>query len=331
VTLSGSTVLVTGGAGFIGSHIVEDLVQAGARVRVLDDLSSGRREHLEAVRHDVELVEGTILDPDVVVAAARGADAICHQAAQLEIIRCIEDPVDDLRSNTEGTLNVLEAAKRCDVPKVVYASSACVYGQAEVVPSPEEHPTRPNWPYGISKLATEHYARLYNDYYGIETAGLRYSIVFGPREWYGRVLTAWLRRALDGEPPVVWGGHQQRDFVYVADVARANVLLLEADGLTDEVFNVSTGIGTSIRELADLLSGALGLPEPIFEELAEGEASEHLAGRIRLPAELERLVLDPSRIGERLGWRPETALRDGIQRELEWLRAHADLWTEMHY
>jgi UDP-glucose 4-epimerase len=331
VTLSGSTVLVTGGAGFVGSHIVEDLVHAGARVRVLDDLSSGRVEHLAAVRDDVELVEGTILDQDAVDAAARGCDAICHQAAQLEIIRCIEEPVEDLRSNTEGTLKVLEAARRQDVPKVVYASSACVYGQAIVVPSPEEHPTRPNWPYGISKLATEHYARLFNDYYGIETAGLRYSIVFGPREWYGRVLTAWLRRALDGLPPVVWGGHQQRDFVYVTDVARANRLCLEADGLADDVFNVSTGIGTSIRELAELLSDALGLPEAIYEDLAQGEVSEHVTGRVRLPAELEQLVLDPSRIGERLGWRPEVALADGIRHELAWLERHAEQWTEMHY
>ncbi len=324
-------VLDTGGAGFIGSHIVEDLVHRGARVRVYDKLSSGCEANLDPVRRDVEIVRGDILDVEDLRRAAVGMDVICHQAAQLEIIRCIEAPVEDLRSNTQGTLNVLETAKACGIRKVVFASSACVYGQAQYTPQDEAHPTLPNWPYGISKLATEHYARLYHDSYGIETIGLRYSIVYGPREWYGRVLTAFLKRALEKKPPVIWGGHQQRDFVYVTDVARMNRLCVEHDGLAHRILNVSTAVPTSIVELATLVCDLFNLDEPVFEDVAEGNPSPLMQGRIRLPAELQKMVLDNRRAGELLGWVPEVGLRDGIRKEMDWLKDNAARWVEMHY
>ena len=332
MNLAHARVLVTGGAGFIGSYIVEDLVRAGARVRVFDNFSSGLRENLDAVAADVEVVEGDILDREALVAACKGIDAISHQAAQLEIIRCIEDPVADLRINAEGTLNVFQAAVAAGAGRVVYASSACVYGQARYTPQDEDHPREPNWPYGVSKHATEGYGRLYHDYYGMQTVGLRYAIIYGPREWYGRVLTAFLRRALDGAPPVVWGGAQERDFTFVEDVAACHRRCLEQDDLGAAVLNVSTGVATSIAALAGLVVEVCGLDQPpVYEDVAEGQVSELVPGRMRLPAELKQMVLDNRRARELLGWAPRVELREGLLREFAWLREHAERWQTMHY
>lgn len=206
-----------------------------------------------------------------------------------------------------------------------------MYGQAQYVPQSEDHPTSPNWPYGISKLAAEYYARLYYDYYQIETVGLRYAIVYGPREWYGRVLTVLLQRALQGLAPVVWGGIQQRDFVYIDDVALFNRLCVEADGLGCSVYNVSTGLGTSIRDLADRVCATFDLGEPIYEEVAEGQSSEIVKGRMRLPAELQVMILDNRKGTEALSWFPAVALDQGIVLEMEWLQNQPWRWQEMHY
>jgi len=331
MNLKGLRILVTGGAGFIGSHIVEDLVKAGAIVRVFDNFSSGLRENLCHIGGDIEIIEGNLLDKEALLSAAVGVDAISHQAAQLEIIRCIEEPIEDLRTNAEGTLNVLDSAKRLGISKVVYASSACVYGQARYVPQDEGHPTLPNWPYGISKLATEHYARLYYEYYGISTIGLRYAIVYGPREWYGRVLTAFLRRALEKKPPVIWGGDQQRDFVYVDDIVHLHRLCLERDGLGNQAFNASTGVGTSIRQLAETVCELFDLDASVYEDIHEGEASDLVSGRIRLPAELEQMILANDKAKRTFGWAPVTDLQEGLLSEMAWLREHRDRWTTMHY
>jgi UDP-glucose 4-epimerase len=332
VTLDGRRVLVTGGAGFIGSHIVDDLVSAGAQVVVYDNFSSGVRENLVQAAGRIRTVEADVLDLDALVRAADGCDVICHQAAQLEITKCIDDAAGDLRCNTEGTLNVLEAARRCGVPKVVYASSACVYGQAAYTPQDERHPTVPNWPYGVSKLAAEHYARLYPEYYGIETIGLRYSIVYGPREWFGRVLTVYLKRALAGEPPVVWGGTQERDFVFVSDVVACHRRVLDTDGLGCEILNVSTGVPTTIRALAAAIARTFGLAGPIDEPTKPGEVSSLVTGRMRLPAELRQMVLSPARAAARVGWTPVTDLATGLSDEIAWLRAGGVArWTAMHY
>ena len=194
--LQGVRVLVTGGAGFIGSQIVESLVRQGAKVRVFDNFSSGLRANLERVAKDIEVVEGDVRDRDAVFQATRGCQVVNHQAAQLEITKCMEDPIDDLRANTEATIHVLDAAAKTGVERLIYASSACVYGQPKYIPSDEtNHPTNPNWPYGASKLAAEKYAAIFHDMTGIPMTGLRYAIIYGPREWYGRVLTM-LRRGL---------------------------------------------------------------------------------------------------------------------------------------
>jgi UDP-glucose 4-epimerase len=333
MTLSGSKVFVTGGAGFIGSFVVEELVRAGCRVTVYDNLRSGHRENLAAVAGEIEFLEDTILDRERLTNACAGHDAICHQAAQLEITRAIDDPVEDLETNTIGTLNVFEAARANGIEKVVFASSAGVYGQAVQTPQHEDdHPTEPNWAYGVSKLATEKYAAIYGELYGLRTVALRYGIVYGPREWYGRVLTIFLRRALDGESLVVFGdGEQVRDFVYVDDVVRANLLCLEQDAADGTMLNVSSATGTTINELAEIVRGtAGGGSEVVHEDVAEGESSRYY-DRIRLPMELRTLVQANSKAKELLGWEPTVDLRDGIRNEYEWLQESEGRWHTMTY
>lgn len=323
-------VFVTGGAGFIGSHIVDSLVRANARVTVYDDLSSGFRENLPSGGR-VKLVVGDILDYRKLARAMRGAQFVSHQAAQLEILKCVDDPAWDLRTNAVGTVNVLRAAKEAGVEKVVVASSACVYGQANFTPQPETHPTRPNWAYGVSKLAAEHYARLFAQDYGLRVTCLRYAITYGPREWYGRVVTMFLKRALEGKPLVVFGdGRQKRDFTFVSDTVRLHNLCL-ADRRSDgQVYNVSTGVGTTVNELAREVSALAGGLRVVRENVREGARSRIMPERVRLPAELKAMVLDPSLARRHLGWTPQVSLREGLRLELDWLRANRERWSKVH-
>lgn len=331
--LKGRKVLVTGGAGFIGSHIVERLLQEGAAVTVLDNFRTGLRENLKAVQNDVELIEGSILEPKDLAKAAKGKDLISHQAAQLEITRAIDDPVEDLITNTAGTLNVLKAAVENGIPKVVMASSAGVYGQAVETPQREDtHPTNPNWAYGVSKLATEKYAKIFEETNGLKIVPLRYGIVYGPREWYGRVLTIFLKRALEGKPLVIFGdGKQIRDFVNVKDVVTMNLLCLDNPAADNEVFNVATAHGTDINNLAELVKKVSGKDiEIIHEEVEEGKASKYY-DRIRLPQELKTLLQSYDKAKDRLGWQPTVDLEAGIKEEYQWLSEHADRWQKMNY
>lgn len=322
-------VFVTGGAGFIGSHIVEQLVRDGHRVTIYDDLSSGKRQNLAAVGSDVELVEGNILDYDALARAMRGADWVSHQAAQLEILRCSEHPAHDLQINTVGTLNVLRAAVENGVSKLVQASSACVYGQAVRLPESEDsHPTDPNWPYGVSKLAAEKYGAIFQSRYGLPVVSLRYGITYGPREWYGRVLTIFLKRALSGEPPVIFGaGDQVRDLISVADVVRLHNLCLCSSAADGQVLNAGTGIGTTVRQLADRVVEMTGLDrEPITETVAPGEYSRLMPFRVRLAQEMDKMVLDPAKAGRLLGWIPKVPLQEGLREEWQWLQHHPGAW-----
>ena len=323
-------ILVTGGCGFIGSHIVDSLCKKGAQVTVLDDLSSGYRENLEDATENVNVVRGNITDYRKLSKVCKGVDLISHQAAQLEITKSLEDPVSDLSVNTAGSLNVFNAAVRNGVERIIYASSAGVYGEAQHLPQDETHPTNPNWPYGVSKLAVEKYADIYSKYHGIATTGLRYSIVYGPREWYGRVLTLFLKRALKGKPPVVWGGDQVRDFVYVSDVVSFHDRLIDKGHDYTGVFNVSSGVGTKIRDLADLVVEAFDLEEPIYESIREGEMSKAVPGRKRLPLELKKMILDNSK-AKKIGWQPKIGLKQGLQKELDWARENPNKWEKMRY
>src|SRR5262245_32332258 len=313
----GKKILVTGGAGFIGSQIVERLLSEGAGVTVLDNFRTGLRENLAAVADSIELIEGSILEPGDLARAAAGKDLISHQAAQLEITRAIDDPVEDLITNTVGTLNVMKAAVDAGIPKVVMASSAGVYGQAVQIPQDEQtHPTEPNWAYGVSKLATEKYAAIFQEAHGLKVVSLRYGIVYGTREWYGRVLTIFLKRALERQPLVVFGdGEQVRDFVNVRDVVTMNLMCLTDPAAANQVFNVSTAQGTTITELAGLVATAAGGGvEVMHEDVPEGGTSQYY-DRIRLPQELKQLVQAYEKAERLLGWRPTVALADGINEE----------------
>lgn len=331
--LSGKKVLVTGGAGFIGSHIVERLLEQGATVTVLDNFRTGSHENLAKVANDIRLVEGSILEKADLDDVVRGQDLISHQAAQLEITRAIDDPVEDLITNTVGTLNVFKAAVDHGVPKVVMASSAGVYGQAVQTPQDEDtHPTNPNWAYGVSKLATEKYAEIFTEAHGLAITGLRYGIVYGPREWYGRVLTIFIKRALEDKPLVVFGdGEQVRDFVHVDDVVTMNLRCLEDAAADNQVFNVATAHGTDINTLAEMVRTASGKDvEVIHEDLEEGKTSQYY-DRIRLPQELKVLLQSYAKAERLVGWQPTIDLQQGIAGEYEWLAENAHRWQVMNY
>jgi UDP-glucose 4-epimerase len=333
VKISGARVLVTGGLGFIGSHLVESLLADGAaHVRVLDNLRTGHEDNIARVRDSVELIRGDILDTAAVNRAVTGIDLVSHHAAQLEITRAIADPVEDLMTNTVGTLNVFSACARAGVRRIIQATSAGVYGQAVTIPEAEDHPTDPNWAYGVSKLANEKYAAIMSAIHGLQITSLRYGIVYGPREWYGRVLTIFLKRASDGAPLVIFGdGEQLRDFVYVADVVEMHRRCVEDEASHGQVFNVATGQGTSINRLAELVCEATGCLLPIIhEDVAEGAASRHLPRR-RLPQELRTLVQSTEKAHRLLGWRASTPLSDGLAREWAWLGQNLPRWTEMSY
>jgi UDP-glucose 4-epimerase len=324
--------MVTGGAGFIGSHVVDDLVRAGHRVVVYDNFSTGQRDNLQQVASDVEIIEADILDADKLLASMRGCDWVSHHAAQLEIFLSTSRPEDDLEQNTIGTLNVLRAARDAGVRKLVNVSSACVYGQTEEA-SREDGPCTPNWAYGVSKLAAEKYATIFNDYQGVPVASLRYAIVYGEREWYRRVLPIFLKRVLLGQPPVVFGdGTQVRDFIHVEDVVRLHRACLEDERAMGHVFNVGRGIAVSIRELAAEACAIAATPmQPQFEDTPEGEFSKLVPEKRRNTAELKRMLLDPRKAESLLGWKQVVPLREGLRLELQWAANHLSRWEKVRY
>ena len=301
-------VLVTGGAGFIGSHVVDALVAAGHDVVVVDDLSTGRREN---VHPKARLVELDVTDPRLVdlVRDERPA-AVSHHAAQMDVRRSVADPLFDARTNILGTINLLEGARRANVRRVLFVSSGgAVYGEQEVFPAPESHPTNPVSPYGVSKRAGELYALFYQAEYHIPFVALRYANVYGPRQdphGEAGVVAIFTGRMLRGEPVTVNGdGCQTRDYVYVEDVARANLLALTSRATGP--FNIGTGIETDVNTLARLLLAATGSRSPV----RHGEAK---------PGEQRRSVVDPRRAAAELGWRPEVSLAEGLERTVAWFR-----------
>ena len=323
-------IFLTGGAGFIGSHIADALVAGGHEVIIYDNFSSGHMENLSGIEGKIKIIKGDILDKEKLFSSCpKGVDVISHQAAQLEIFKCLDDPVIDLKTNTIGTVNVLELARSRNIRKVINASSACVYGQPEKIPQTEEHPVRPNWPYGASKLVAEHYARIYMETYGINVVNLRYGIVYGPREWYGRVLTMFLSRIYQKQVPVVFGdGSVLRDFTSVFDAVDFNMRCLENKNVWGRSFNVSSGIGTSVKELSEITCRVLGEGriKPVFEDVKEGEFSRNMPTRKRIPQELKAMVLSCGLAGEITGYKPMHTLEQGIKEEYDWLLRNPDRW-----
>jgi UDP-glucose 4-epimerase len=330
----GKRVLVTGGAGFIGSHLVEEyLINEAEEVVVLDDFSTGTMENLDDMRDErLKIVKGSILDfaqLNMIVKKEK-IDIIDHLAAELEVYTGIKDAERDAKINILGTLNVLNAALRNHVEKVLFASSGAVYGQAKYLPIDEEHPLEPHWPYGVSKLAAERYVLQYNKLFGLNTTAFRYSIVYGPKEWFGRVLTMFIKRIfLENKPPVVFGdGSQTRDFVYVKDVVKAHMLAIEKQESAGKVFNIGSGEGVSVKELANMLVKASNKGfDILYDNPKEGSASHFQPERIRLQGELVNFILDCSKAEEILGWRPQTDFNKGVTKEIEWILKFPKRWA----
>lgn len=324
-------IFLTGGAGFIGSTIADSLVAQGHDVIIYDNFSSGTMDNLKSCAKYVRIIEGDILNKQQLLnACPPDVDLISHQAAHLEIFRSLSDPGEDLSHNTNGTINVLETARVRGIRRFINASSACVYGQAEYTPQDEDHIRRPNWPYGASKLAAEEYARIYMETFGIKTVNLRYGIVYGPREWFGRVLTMFLSRVYAERAPVVFGdGSAVRDFIHVSDAVAFHNLCLDNEAAWGKSFNVATGIGTSMSTLAEKVCDILseGRLRPIYEDIREGQASALMPIRRRIPQELKTMVLSNA-FGEKvIGFRPRRVLEEGIQEEFEWYREHPGRWN----
>lgn len=308
--------LVTGGAGFIGSHLVEELVRQGRRVRVLDNFSTGRREHLAAVLDQVEVVEGDILDSATVRAAMKGVHRVFHQAALRSVPRSVDDPVTSNRVNVEGTLNVLVAARDEGVHRVVYASSSSVYGNSHTLPLHEELRVVPVSPYAISKMAGEQFCRVFKTLYGLSTVGLRYFNVFGPRQdpesQYAAVIPRFLMLALRRESLEIHGdGLQSRDFTYVQNVVRANCLAAESDGVVDgKVFNVACGRAHSLMDIVRLLGH-------ILEREGHSIHWHHTPPRA---GDVRHTLADISKAQRLLGYKDLVGFEEGLYLSLQAMR-----------
>jgi UDP-glucose 4-epimerase len=320
------------GAGIVAENATRVALGLGAEVRIFDNFSSGHRENLAAVASRVEVIEGDIRNLEALERAARGMDLISHQAAQLEIFRANSDPGYDLDVNTKGTLNVLEAAKRQGIKRIINASSACVYGQAQGMTA-EEASLTPNWEYGVSKLAAEKYTEFYHRAQGLDVVNLRYAIVYGEREWYRRVLTIFVKRALLGQPLVIFGeGEQVRDFVHVSDVVRLHNACLDRPGCGGRAYNVGTGVATTVAMLARAVRAASGgAVDIVHENTPEGDYSKLVPDKRRNTAELGSMWLDISRARADLGWSPQITLEEGLRRSLRWARENTHRWGPIRY
>ncbi|HYN22311.1 MAG TPA: NAD-dependent epimerase/dehydratase family protein [Thermoanaerobaculia bacterium] len=314
--MKGLSVLVTGGAGFIGSHLVDALLAGGAQVRVLDDFSSGRRDNLPA---DVKVIEGDIRDMPVCRRACAGMAVVFHQAALGSVPRSLADPATTMAVNVTGTANVLAAAREAGVRRVVYASSSSVYGDAQPVVKKEGEEGRPLSPYAASKVMNEELAEVFARCYGMELIGLRYFNVYGPRQApegpYAAVIPRFFRACLAGEAPVIYGaGEQSRDFTFVDDAVRANLLAAAAPAeACGRSYNVARGERTTIAELASRVREVAG----------SGLPPRHEPPR---PGDVLHSQADPSAAERRLGFRAEVGLSTGLARARTHYRAEEPSW-----
>jgi nucleoside-diphosphate-sugar epimerase len=304
--------LVTGGAGFIGSHIAQTLADRGETVRVLDNFLTGKKENLSSFRGKIELLEGDIRDFETCRRASRGADYILHQAALPSVPRSVENPLLANEINVTGTLNVLLAARQAKVKRVVFASSSSVYGEDPRLPKREGMVGHPLSPYAVTKLAGENYCRVFNLIYGLSTVGLRYFNVFGPRQdpysQYAAVIPNFILKILKGESPTVYGdGEQSRDFTYVSDIVEANLLAATAEGVSGEVFNIACGQKTTINRLVQEINGILGTRiNPVHRDAR--------------PADVRHSLADISRAQESIRYRPRFSFRQGLEQTIDAFR-----------
>lgn len=301
--------LITGGAGFIGSHIAGRLLRDGHKVRILDNFSSGKRQNLSFGK-DFELIEGDIRDYDTCLRACQGVDYVLHQAALRSVPKSMSRPHEYNAVNIDGTVNVLEAALKSKVKRVVMASSSSVYGNTDKFPQQETDTPLLISPYALTKLAGEYYSRVFSENYGLETVNLRYFNVFGPRQSlddeYAVVIPKFVDCMIDGRNPPVHGtGKQSRDFTYIDNVVNANILSATTPGIKCEVFNVACGSDNSILDLVDSLNTIMGKSiKPIFEPHRQGDVPRTLA--------------DISKIKAKLHYEPTIGFEDGLRKTVEW-------------
>src|SRR5438094_4732680 len=304
--------LVTGGAGFIGSNTVDELVQRGHSVVVLDDFSGGKEENLGEIRNKITIIKGSITDLEVVRKAMHEAEFVLHLAARTSVPRSVKDPLETNRTNVEGTLNVLVAAKELKIKRVVFAASSAAYGETAALPKVETMQPQPISPYGVTKYVGELYAQAFLKCYGLETVSLRYFNIFGPRQDpsspYSGVLAKFCTAFLEDTPPVVFGdGEQTRDFTFVDNAVYANLLACEAPNASGKVFNVGTGGRTSLNEVLRELGKITGKTlETKYEPPREGDIRDSQA--------------DISQAREFLGYSPQVSFEEGLARTFEWYR-----------
>lgn len=303
------TVLVTGGAGFIGSHLVRALLERSCRVRVLDNFSTGRHELLAPMRQSIDVIEGDIRDFPTVCDAVAGVDLVFHLAAMVSVVESVEQPLQAQATNATGTLHILEAARRAGVQRVVQASSCAVYGNSEQLPISEAEPPQPLSPYAATKLAAEQSGQLYTRLYGLETVALRFFNVYGPRQDpaspYAAVVPRFVAALRAGKQPTIYGdGQQSRDFVFVGDIVRALWVAATTPGSGGGIFNVGSGTASSVLDLTTTIGDLLGVAvQPHFAPARDGEVRHSRA--------------DVSLFATTAGFRSEVALREGLAAVIE--------------
>ncbi len=309
--------LVTGGAGFIGSHIVQTLLEQGRQVRVLDNFSTGKRENLAELKqrfadHQLEVMEGDIRDASAVDQAVRDVEVVFHEAAFVSVPQSMDEPQTCFDINISGTSQLFDAARRAGVRRAVVASSAAVYGESDALPLIEETPLQPKSPYAVSKRVDELYAELFTSSFGFEVVALRYFNVYGPRQrpdsMYAAAVPIFARRLLDNKPVTVFGdGGQTRDLINVRDIVRANLVASEHPNAAGKIFNICTGIETRLLDLLDVM----------YELLPNAPKHEHAAPRA---GDIYRSVGSPQKAADVMGFRAQVSLVDGLKEVIDWMR-----------
>ena len=305
------TVVVTGGAGFIGSHIASALSASGARVRVLDDLSTGHRENLDEIGGDIDFIEGSVADESVLKKALDGAELVFHEAAIPSVPRSVAEPTQTHIASVDGTFSLLLAARDQKVRRVVYAASSSAYGDQPTLPKSEQMAPDPLSPYAVAKLVGEYYCQVFTRVYGLETVSLRYFNVFGPRQdpgsQYSGVVSRFISALLGNERPVIYGdGEQSRDFTYIENVVAANLSAASATGAVGKVINVANGARITLNELLAELKELTG---------KQDVTAEYLDARV---GDVRHSLADITMARELLGYESKVDLREGLKRTLDW-------------
>jgi UDP-glucose 4-epimerase len=306
--------LVTGGAGFIGSNIAEELVRRRHQVRILDNFVTGKPEHIKGFKDKVEVVRGDIREEKDLRKALKGIDYVFHEAALRSVPRSVDDPLSSNEVNITGTLKLLMIAREMKVKRVVYASSSSAYGDSKLIPQQETHAPSPISPYAVSKLAAENYCRMFAKTFGLETVSLRYFNVFGPRQdpesKYSAVIPKFIEAALKNEPLEIHGdGKQSRDFTYIDNVVQANLLAALTPGVSGEVFNIACNESNSVLDIAHGIEKIMGVKLTLKHEPAR-------AGDVR------RTCADISRAQKRLKFKPKVSFKDGLEKTFGWFKEY---------